>query len=288
MKGRRKRPAGRKRLERALRVETVTVKGMELRTATRPGKSKRPPLVILNGIGAKLEALRGFTDVLNPDIGVILFDIPGVGGSARPAMPMRLGDLARLIAELLEHLGHEQADVFGISWGGALAQEFAHKHPDQCRRLVLGSTASGPMTMIPGNPLTMMTVMNPLRFMQKDYVARNAMRMYGGQLRDHPEALGALSEYLMGGGGNSGIGGMVNQMMALMGWSSLPWLHRLQQPTLVIAGADDPIVPPINGQLIAQRIPNARFELVNCGHLFVLTLAPEIAAMIDAFLSEAP
>jgi len=76
--------------------------------------------------------------------------------------------------------------------------------------------------------------------------------------------------------------------MALMGWSSLPWLHRLQQPTLVIAGADDPIVPPINGQLIAQRIPNARFELVNCGHLFVLTLAPEIAAMIDAFLSEAP
>jgi pimeloyl-ACP methyl ester carboxylesterase len=71
-----------------------------------------------------------------------------------------------------------------------------------------------------------------------------------------------------------------------MGWSSLPWLHRLQQPTLVIAGKDDPIVPPVNGRLIANRIPNARFELVACGHLFILTLAPEIAAMVDGFLSE--
>jgi hypothetical protein len=46
-------------------------------------------------------------------------------------------------------------------------------------------------------------------------------------------------------------------------------------------------VPPVNGKLIASRIPNARFELVNCGHLFVLTLAAEIAAMVDGFLGEA-
>jgi pimeloyl-ACP methyl ester carboxylesterase len=48
-----------------------------------------------------------------------------------------------------------------------------------------------------------------------------------------------------------GMGSMMYQMMSLMGWSSLPWLHLLQQPTLVIAGQDDPIVPPMNGQIIA-------------------------------------
>lgn len=273
--------------DHALHVEAITVKGTELRTATRRGSGKRPPLVILNGIGAKLEALHGFTDVLNPEIGVILFDIPGIGGTRRPMMPFRMSDLALTMADLLDELGYEEADVFGVSWGGALAQEFAHTCPEHCRRLILGSTAAGAMTMIPGNPLTMMTAMNPMRFFQKDYVANNAMRMYGGRLRDDPGALGSISEHLMGGtGGVAGMGGMMYQMMALMGWSSLPWLHQLQQPTLVIAGEDDPIVPPVNGQLIAQRIPNARFELVGCGHLFILTLAPEIAEMIDAFLGE--
>jgi poly(3-hydroxyalkanoate) depolymerase len=283
-------PTARKKTRpgRALRISSVKVKGTELRTATRPGSGKRPPLVILNGIGAQLEALEGFTKVLNPEIGVILFDIPGVGGTPRTAMPLRLSDLAVIMAELIQQLGYEQADVFGVSWGGALAQEFAHTCAEYCRRLILGSTAAGAMTMIPGNPLTMMTAMNPMRFMQKDYVAKNAMRMYGGRLRDHPEALGGVSKHLMGGEGGtgSGMGAMVQQMMALMGWSSLPWLHQLQQPTLVIAGKDDPIVPPINGKLIASRIPNARFELVDCGHLFVLTLAADIARMIDTFLGE--
>lgn len=279
--------AKKKRFDRSLHIETVQVKGIKLRTATRAGSGKRPPLVILNGIGAQLEALKGFTDVLNPEIGVILFDIPGVGGSPRAMMPFRLSDLARTMADLLEHFGHSVADVFGVSWGGALAQEFAHSHPERCRRLILGSTAAGAMTMIPGNPLTMMTAMNPMRFMQKGYVEKNAMRMYGGRLRDDPQALDGVSQYVMGANSGGGMGAMMYQMMALMGWSSLPWLHLLQQPTLVIAGQDDPIVPPINGQLLAKRIPNARFELVDCGHLFVLTLAAEIAVMIDAFLDEA-
>jgi len=274
-----------KRFDTKLRIGTVSAKGRTLRTATRPGSKSRPPLVILNGIGARLESMQRFTDVLNPEIGVVLFDIPGIGGSPRPAIPMRMSDLARTVADLLEELGHPEADVFGVSWGGALAQEFAHTCPERCRRLVLGSTAAGPMTMIPGNPISLMTAMNPMRFMQKDYVTTNAMRMYGGRLRKDPGALGNLSEHLMGAGG-AGIGGMMYQMMALMGWSSLPWLHHVTQPTLVIAGGDDPIVPPVNGKLIASRMPNARFELVDCGHLFVLTMADEIAAMIDEFLSE--
>jgi len=267
----------------ALCVEMIDVQGTQLRTAMRPGSGERPPLMLLNGIGAKLEALEGFTDALNPDIGVILFDIPGVGGSPRPSRPFRFSDLATTMVQLLHHLGHDQADVFGVSWGGALAQEFAHKCPNHCRRLILGSTAPGSL-MIPGNPMAMMSMMNPMRFLQKDYMKNNAMRMYGGKLRDNPQALGKGMNHMMGGG--MSIGPMY-QMMALMGWTSLHWLHQIRQPTLVIAGKDDPIVPPVNGQLIAGRIPNARLQLVDCGHLFILTLADEIAVMVDEFLGEA-
>jgi poly(3-hydroxyalkanoate) depolymerase len=271
-----------KPLDPTLHVEMIDVNGTQLRTAVRHGSAERPPLVLLNGIGAKLEALGGFVEALNPEIGVILFDIPGVGGSPKLSRPLRLPDLARTMAALLRHLGHDSADVFGVSWGGALAQEFAHSCPQQCRRLILGATATG-MMMIPGNPMSMMMMMNPLRFMQKDFIANNAASMYGGRLRKDPSALKKISEHMMGGGG--GFGPMMSQGMALMGWSSMPFLHKLQQPTLVIAGKDDPIVPPVNGQLIARRIPNAKFVLVDCGHLFILTLADEIAALVDEFLS---
>lgn len=264
-----------------LRVEMIDVQGTLLRTAVRQGSGNRPPLVLLNGIGAKLEALAGFVDALNPEIGVVLFDIPGVGGSPKLSRPLRMPDMARTMAALLRQLGHESADVFGVSWGGALAQEFAHSCPRECRRLILGATATG-MMMIPGNPMTMMSMMSPLRFMQKDFVARNAASMYGGRLRKDPSALQKISAHMAGGSG--GFGPMMAQGMALMGWSSMPFLHKLQQPTLVIAGKDDPIVPPVNGQLIARRIPNARFVLVDCGHLFILTMAEDIAELVDQFL----
>lgn len=271
-----------------LQVQQVKLRRAALRVATRKGDRRRPPLIILNGMGAKLEALQGFTDVLNSDIGLVLFDVPGTGGSPARGAPLRFSALAELMTELLQHLGHEQADVLGVSWGGALAQEFAYKQPAHCRRMILGATACGPMTMIPGSPVSLMTAMNPLRLLQKDYVAKNAMRMFGGRLRDDPQALGSVSQHLMGGDdAGKSLQSMMYQMMPLMGWSSLPWLHRLQQPTLVIAGRDDPIVPPVNGRLIAGRIPHARFEIVECGHLFLLTLAREVAAMVDDFLLEA-
>ena len=70
-----------RRGDNALRVEMIDVNGTRLRSATRSGSGARPPLVLLNGIGAKLEALNRFIDALNPDIGIIIFDVPGVGGS---------------------------------------------------------------------------------------------------------------------------------------------------------------------------------------------------------------
>jgi pimeloyl-ACP methyl ester carboxylesterase len=194
-----------------------------------------------------------------------------------------MADMALVMADLLAYYGHAQADVFGVSWGGALAQQFAYTCPSHCRRLILASTAPSSMT-VPRNPMAMMTMMNPMRFVQKDYVANNAMKMYGGKLRDNPNALGNVTDHMATGTGSAG--GVMFQMMALMGWTSLHWLHQLRQPTLVIHGKDDPILSPSHAQTIANRIPNARLKLVDCGHLFVLTLAAEIAAMVDDFLGE--
>jgi poly(3-hydroxyoctanoate) depolymerase len=72
----------------------------------------------------------------------------------------------------------------------------------------------------------------------------------------------------------------------LAGWTSVHWLHLIRQPTLVMAGDDDPIVPMVNARLLARLIPNARLEVFDCGHLFLLTRLQRSVAVIEAFLAE--
>src|SRR5262249_61267005 len=79
--------------------------------------------------------------------------------------------------------------------------------------------------------------------------------------------------------------GYLLQLAAIAGWSSLRFLHRIRQPTLVMTGDDDPIVPTVNGRILAGRIPAARLHLVHGGgHLFLLDQAAEAAAIIGEFL----
>ena len=76
------------------------------------------------------------------------------------------------------------------------------------------------------------------------------------------------------------------QFIAGLAWSSLPWLGFLAQPTLVMAGTDDPIVPVANGRILAKLIPDARLVTVDDGHLFLVTRPKDYSADIVAnFLS---
>ncbi|MNC88174.1 putative aminoacrylate hydrolase RutD [compost metagenome] len=75
-------------------------------------------------------------------------------------------------------------------------------------------------------------------------------------------------------------------MLALRRFASVLWLHKLAQPTLVLAGESDPIVPVANGRILARRIPDARLEVVEGGHLFLLTNPTEMAALVNDFLDE--
>jgi pimeloyl-ACP methyl ester carboxylesterase len=78
------------------------------------------------------------------------------------------------------------------------------------------------------------------------------------------------------------------QLLAGAGWTSWLWLPQLKLPVLIMMGADDPIVPVVNGRILASRLPDARLELVDCGHLFILTHPEETAQTIEKFLFEAP
>ena len=82
--------------------------------------------------------------------------------------------------------------------------------------------------------------------------------------------------------------GYYYQLLAGFGWSTLPVLGLIRQPTLIVAGDDDPIIPAINAKIMQRGIPDARTHLYRGGHLALLTEAAELAPVIDGFLAAAP
>ena len=65
-------------------------------------------------------------------------------------------------------------------------------------------------------------------------------------------------------------------------------MHLIALSVLILMGGDDPIVPVVNGRILASRLPDARLKVMDCGHLFILTDPAGTAAAIEAFLAGAP
>jgi poly(3-hydroxyalkanoate) depolymerase len=267
-------------------VRIVTVGGRRLRVAIRPGRNEpgrppRVPLLLINGIGANLELLEPFVRQLDPAVEVIRFDPPGIGGSPRPLRPYWFSGLSRLIAAMLTELGYDEVDVLGISWGGGVAQHFAAFQSSRCRRLVLVATAMGTL-MLPGRPSVLVHLLTPRRYLDREYLQRIAGDVYGGLARiDSEEIAAALHEHNRAGMSR----GYLYQLAASTGWTSVPFLRTLRQPTLILAGDDDPIIPLANARLMKLLIPDARLHVYPGGHLGLVTHAAELAPVVDAFLA---
>jgi poly(3-hydroxyalkanoate) depolymerase len=267
------------------RVRTVTVRGVGVRVSERNGTGRyagEPPLLLCNGIGVSLEALQPLVDALQPQRGVVRFDVPGVGGSPLPPYPYTIAGLASWLSAVMGVLGHERFDVLGLSWGGGLAQQLAVQHPRRVRRVVLAATGTG-WLMKPARPGVLAKMLTPRRHRDPEYAATIAADIYGGSMRTHPERGAALLHAATRSGPRRGY---YYQLLAMTGWSSLPFLGLLRQPTLVLGGTDDPIIPVANPRLQARLIPRARLHLYDGGHLGLVTEADVLAPVVDTFLDE--
>jgi poly(3-hydroxyalkanoate) depolymerase len=245
------------------------------------GRAGRTPLLLINGIGASLELLEPFVDALDPTIEVIRFDVPGVGGSPLPARPYRFTGLCALIGRMLTELGYDTVDVLGISWGGGVAQHFAAVQRPRCRRLVLVSTATGAL-MVPAKPSVLAKMVTPRRYTDRGYLEHIAATIYGGSARTDPASVTAVMN------AHNRVGsprGYLYQLAAGAGWTSLPFLPLLTQPTLIVAGTDDPIIPLVNARLMRRLIPDSTLHVFDGGHLGLVTEAAELAPVISQFLT---
>lgn len=272
---------GMKKASRPIQIKMVRIGSTVLRVSIRPGNSKGVPLLLFNGIGANIEMFDPFVEELDPNLEIIRFDIPGVGGSPAPLIPLRISALAKIAARMLTQLEYRQVDVLGISWGGALAQQFAYQHPERCRRLILVATSTGAF-MIPAHITVLLRMVSPTRYLRPDMIPTIAPTIYGGKFRSDPSLIQTILPKVRAPSSR----GYYWQMLGSMGWTSIHWLSALRQPTLIIAGDDDPIIPLINAKFMARLIPHSTLRIIKGGgHLYLLTDAKESAGIVGEFLS---
>jgi poly(3-hydroxyalkanoate) depolymerase len=266
----------------AMSVEKVEVGGQLLRVGLRRGRDGAAPLLLFNGIGASLELVETFAGALDQRIGIVAFDVPGVGQSPAPRRPYRFSGVASLANQLLLALGYDDTvDVLGVSWGGAVAQQFARMFPTRCRRLILAATSPGAI-MVPGKLSAITKLASPRRHRDPDFLRKVGADIYGGAYRTDSGLLQDLTHQFK----PPGKLGYTYQLLAGVGWTSLPWLHRLRQPTLILHGTDDPIVPLVNARILASLIPNSRLHIIDDGHLFLVSRTNEVARLVSGFLEE--
>lgn len=264
-------------------VETgsARVRGTSLRYAWRPGSGL--PLLFCNGIGANIELALPLVRTLS-GVPILLFDLPGTGGSPPAWFWPTLGQYSRYAVGLLDALGHPGTFVVaGVSWGGGLAQRIARDYRERVRGLILMATSPG-IVMVPGKLSALIHMATPQRYLSRSYMARNAARIYGGEMRGRPDRAIEFAGMTRAPSTRT----YLQQLAAMLTFSSLPWLHRIRCPALVMTGDDDPLVRPINARILAALLPQAELRVIpDGGHLFMSFQAELTAAAIRTFLVRA-
>ncbi|MDP9397754.1 MAG: alpha/beta hydrolase [Actinomycetota bacterium] len=256
-------------------------------------RGEGPPLLLLNGVGSPLEVWQPLVQALH-GMQTVAFDAPGSGGSAAPNFPLSIGGHARLALRLLDALGYQQVSVLGFSLGGMVAQELAHRARRRVDRLVLASTSVG-WGAVPGSPAALLAISNPQGYYSRALFTIAESGDGDGTQHQDGGSDGREDDTFRTGPRQArrprslDSRGHLYQLWAATTWSSLPWLARIPQPTLVLTGDADDLVPAVNSQILANLLPSARLHVVRGGgHLALLQHAAELAPLLTSFLREFP
>ena len=258
----------------------LRIKDLKVRIRRRPEAGT--PLLLINGLGACLEAWEPLTKRL-PGRDIIAVDHPGTGLSSPPNYIFSMYENAEFYMEALDAVGVEKANVLGFSFGGTIAQEIAHSFPERVESLILCGTNAGTGSF-PADPFTIMCAANPLRYIVPTVREMMAPFVYRGRVGRNPQLFETeLQGWYAHRTTMLGVGAQIGTMM--LGWSSMPWLASLDVPTLVLGAEEDPLAPPANSELIASIVPGAECHVYEeAGHLFLFDQPEPAAKHISDFL----
>jgi len=242
-----------------------------------------PPLLLLHGAEADHSMFDSFGAALAPHFTVIAYDQRDSGGTRNPLVPYRLIELADDLAALIAALGLARAHVFGTSFGGAIAQMAAIRHPARIDRLVLASTFRVGVSVASINPGAFPRFAELRARLPESLPALAEYFFPPSYIASHPQALSIFT-------GNKRDAGQSERRAAVLAQATAIALGDITAPTLVLAGSEDLLIPPAHTLSLAREIAGARTAVIpGVGHVGTIQDPAAVAAEVVAFLqSEKP
>ncbi len=229
---------------------------------TQHGRADGSVVVLLHSIATNSKLWLPQIAVWADSFRVVCIDLPGHGKSA-PDDSADFADYAERVIEVLDELKIDRAALVGLSLGGMVAQAIALNHPERVASLVLAHTGAQTLPAVKEiwhrrlEQLEVGGIESQIaptieRWFTRDFVSASPLTM-------------ACIADMIASTSTQGYAAAVGAIQKL---DHLDKLHRIEAPTLVVAGAEDSAVPPVAAEAIAKQIRGAKFAvLANAAHI---------------------
>lgn len=216
---------------------------------------------------------------------VITFDNRGVGESDKPDVEYSVQMLTEDTVGLLDALEIQKANVLGISLGGFIAQQLALSYPQRVAKLILCSTSFG-------GPNVILPVSEVLQFMtygtgspQENFRRGLELAFSAEYIQKNPKEIEYIRAQLQAN--PQPRYAYLRQLMAPLGFNVEGSLEQIKVPTLIMAGAEDKVLPAENSRRLAAKIKGARLIIFDgARHLFCIEKSKEVNRATIDFLRE--
>ncbi len=246
-----------------------------------------PAVVLIHGLAGDHSAWHPQIELLRGHFRVIALDNRGAGASTQVDEPISTQDLANDTLGLMDHLGVEHAHVVGRSMGGAVAQHMALQAPQRVASLVLCASFAR-LDALGRRVLLNMREALEWRSSWVDH-ARHSVQNFvsAAYFNEHPEQITAIERLI---GGETRLPACYSrQNEACQQHDTLPDLHRISQPALVMGGAVDPICSLTATRALTSGLPNARCEVfAEASHFFLMEQPEKFNRLLLAWLKDPP
>jgi len=235
------------------------------------------PLVLVHGGESDRTQFRELRPYL-AGVRAISYDQRDSGVTTGSTAPYEMADLADDLAAFVEALGLTEVHVLGTSFGGALAQHFALRHPDKLRSLILVCTTPS-ARMIP--PELMSAILELAAVERREAMVDHLFTPAGrandpGLVTRNWTTLASRPE-----------DADARRHAAARAHHTVDDLDHIQAPTLVIHGDDDKVAPVDHARILADRIPGARLEFIKGGRHGIATEFPDtVSRLALGFIAE--
>ncbi len=267
----------------------VPLQGMQVHLRDEGPRTDPQPIVLLHGTSASLHTWDGWADALKDQRRVIRMDLPGFGLTGpMPDGDYRLTRYVNFVIALLDQLGVQQAVLAGNSFGGNLAWKIAVDHPQRVSKLVLVDAAGypfDPASMPIGFKIAQIPALRPMmeHTLPRSMIESSVRNVYGDPSKVTPELVDRYQELTLRSGNRSALVERFRQSPSGEFTAQIP---QVRQPTLILWGAQDRLIPPDNALRFQRDIAGSHLVMFDAlGHVPHEEAPALTVAAVQAFLA---